>query len=315
MCPCGRSCNSGGRRFCHASANEMEGRLAAPKALGYRFGLTMPTLRGTPLGRSAVLGLLLVALFGLRVYYGLSLELTSADDVQIYLLGLKFFTTGQWPFFGPDAVHSDDQIAGPLQGLLVGVPVFLTRTPEAPLVLVNVLSFAGLVFFGLYLVRRFPLVPAWITCAWLLICPWTLNYSTHVYNPSYLLPLSCAFFVGFLEVMPSLTGNLIPPSASFFLMGFSLAAASQFHLSWPLLVPFLGVAMIARARARLLTPSQIGWLIAGAALPLALLAPTAVAYGPAALLGPLAHNAEVNSHNAGAIVVIIARFLVFASFD
>ena len=83
-----------------------------------------------------------------------------------------------------------------------------------------------------------------ITCAWLLTCPWTLYYSTHVYNPSYLLPLSCLFFVGFFELMPSLTGNLVSPGTSLFLLGFSLTAASQFHLSWPLLLPFLLIAVL-----------------------------------------------------------------------
>src|SRR5262249_22878385 len=79
--------------------------------------LTFERLRNPRRGAVA-LGLLLTALFALRVYYGLSLELRTGDDVQIYLLGLKFFTTHRWPFFGPDVVHSDDQIAGPLQGLL-----------------------------------------------------------------------------------------------------------------------------------------------------------------------------------------------------
>ena len=102
-----------------------------------------------------------------------------------------------------------------MQGLLVGVPLFVAREPEAPLILLNLLSFAGLVLFGRYLTARFPVVPAWITYAWLLTCPWTLNFSTHVYNPSYLLFLGCLFFVGFFELMPSLSGNLLPAEASF----------------------------------------------------------------------------------------------------
>jgi hypothetical protein len=270
-----------------------------------------------------VLGLLLIGLFVLRVYYGLSLELRGGDAIQIYLLGLKFFATGQWPFFGPNvdamaslgAIHTQPQIAGPLQGLLVGVPLFLTEAPEAPLVLLNILSFAGLVFFGRYLVRRFPLVPAWITYAWLLTCPWTLNFSTHVYNPSYLLALSCLFFVSFFELMPSLTGNLVPPEISFFLAGFSLAASSQFHLSWPLLLPFLLIAVVVRVRERLLTPFQVGCLLAGAALPSALLVPTVAEYGFASLFAALGGNFEVNGHHAGAVVDITARFLSFASFE
>jgi hypothetical protein len=269
------------------------------------------------------LGLLLIGLFTLRVYYGLSLELRGGDAIQIYLLGLKFFATGQWPFFGPDvgvlarfgAGHTQPQIAGPLQGLLVGVPLFLTEAPEAPLILLNVLSFAGLVFFGRYLVRRFPLVPAWMTYAWLLTCPWTLNFSTHVYNPSYLLALSCLFFVSFLELMPSLTGNLVAPEISFFLAGFALAGSSQFHLSWPLLLPFLLIAVVVRARERVLTPFQLGCLLAGAALPSALLVPTVAEYGFASLFAALRGNFEVNGQHAAAVVDLTARFLSFASFE
>jgi hypothetical protein len=266
-------------------------------------------------GGPIALSLLVVALFVLRVCYGLSLELASGDSAQIYLLGLKFFTTGRWPFFGPDVVHTDQQIAGPLQGLVVGVPLFLTREPEAPLILLNVFSLVGLVVFGIYLARRFPLVPPWITCAWLLTCPWTLNYSTHVYNPSYLLSLSCFFFVGFFELVPSFTGNLVPPGVSFFMLGFSLAASSQFHLSWPLLVPFLLISILTRARERLLTPSQIGWLLVGTALPLALVVPTVTEYGFASLVNALGSNTGVTSPTAVSGVQVLGRFLSFASFE
>jgi hypothetical protein len=258
---------------------------------------------------------LLVALLALRIFNGLSLELTTGDGVQIYLLGLKFFTTGRWPFFGPDVVWTDQQIAGPLQGLVVGVPLFLTKEPEAPLVLLNILSFVGLVGFGIYLTRRFPLAPLWLTCAWLLTCPWMLAYSTHVYNPSYLLALSCCFFVGFFELVPSLTGNLVPPGVSFFLMGFSLAASSQFHLSWPLLVPFVVISVATRARERLLTSSQIAWLLVGAALPLALVVPTVIEYGFASLFAALGGNAGVGGQTAATSVQVVARFLTFPSFE
>src|SRR5262245_20968977 len=278
-------------------------------AVGEQRGRLQEERRPAP----AVLALLLVGLFLLRVYYGLSLELRTGDDVQIYLLGLKFFTSGEWPFFGPDVIPG--QIPGALQGLLVGVPLFIAREPEAPLTLLNLLSFAGLVLLGRYLTARFSLVPAWITYAWLLTLPWTLNVSTRVYNPSYLLFLSCFFFVGFFELLPSLTGNLLPPALSFFLLGFAVTAAAQIHLSWPLLPPFVLVAIVVRARERLLTPAQIVWLIVGAAVPLALLAPTLARYGFASFFDALQGTCKVGTQNVTAIVPITARFLSFASFE
>jgi hypothetical protein len=262
------------------------------------------------------LALLLVGVFAMRIYYGLSLELRTADDVQVYLLGLKFFTTGQWPFFGPDVCHeTQTQLPGALQGLLVGVPLVFTRQPEAPLILVNILSFTGVLVLALYLARRFALMPAWLTCVWLLTSPWTLFFGTHVYNPSYLLLPSCLFFVAFLELMPSWATNRLPPSAAFLLLGLSLGSAFQLHLSWPLLVPFLLTAVIARARAGLLTPLQIGWLLLGAAGPLALLAPTVLAYGASSLVEALGGNTRVNGSSVADLVTIAARFLSFASFE
>jgi len=95
-----------------------------PSGLGEQRGSLLENRAPAP----AVPALLLVGLFLLRVYSGLSLELRTGDDVQIYLLGLKFFTSGQWPFFGPDAIAG--QIPGPLQGLLVGWPLFSLESPR-----------------------------------------------------------------------------------------------------------------------------------------------------------------------------------------
>src|SRR5262249_39010232 len=152
-----------------------------PPVVGEQRGLLRERRQPAP-----VLALLLVGLFLLRGYYGLSLKLRTRDESPIYLLGLNFFTSGQPPFFVADVfgpyAPPDGQIPGPLQGLLVGLPLFLAGEPEAPLIVLNVLSFAGLVFLGHYLTRRFALVPAWITYAWLLTCPWTLNFSTYVLN-------------------------------------------------------------------------------------------------------------------------------------
>jgi hypothetical protein len=136
-----------------------------------------------------------------------------------------------------------------------------------------------------------------------------------VYNPSYLLFLSCLFFVAFFELVPSLTGNLLPAWAAFFLLGSSFGAAVQIHLSWVLLVPFLLAAIFARARARLLTPSQIAWLLLGAGVSIALLVPTAAAYGLQSLFEALGSHVRVRRNGVSALVTIIARFLSFASFE
>src|SRR3982074_3156559 len=118
-------------------------------------------------------GLLLLA-FLFRLGFGLCSQFLDEDTKQIYLLGLKFYTTGAWPYFGPD-VTPEIQIPGALQGVLVGAPFFVWRMPEAPYVLLNLLSFASLCLFACYCTKRSPSIPAWLIWSWLLTAPWTLN--------------------------------------------------------------------------------------------------------------------------------------------
>jgi hypothetical protein len=263
------------------------------------------------------LGLLLLfaGLLVLRVGYGLSLELRTEDDVQIYLLGLKHVTTGQWPYFGPDVVHGRmTQVPGALQALLVAVPLALSRQPEAPLILLNVLSFAGLIAFGLYLSQRFPIAPSWMTCAWLLTLPGTLNDSVHVYNPSYLLCPSCLFFVAFLDLMPRSDPPVLRPGAAFFVLGAALVTVIQIHSSWPLLLPFIAAVSFVRLRVGRFTLAHVGFFLVGCLVPATLLLPTLAAYGVQSLLDPLTANSRGPAIHPEAFVKAAARFLSFASY-
>ena len=140
--------------------------------------------------RRLVVGLALAALFGFRLLVGLSGKLFTEDETQIYLLGLRFFTSGHWPYFGPDVVWTSTQIPGALQPLLVGLPFFIARIPEAPYLLLNVLSMGALALFAWYLSARLPELPRWLLWGWLFTLPWTLELSTHIINPSYVLPAS-----------------------------------------------------------------------------------------------------------------------------
>src|SRR5207253_6416141 len=118
---------------------------------------------------------LLSLAFLFRLGFGLCSPLFTAseDEKQIYLIGLKFFTTHAWPWFGPDVTNTI-QIPGALQGLLVGLPFYLLPLPEAPYILLNILSFASLCFLAWYFARRLPEVPAWLIWSWLLTTPGTM---------------------------------------------------------------------------------------------------------------------------------------------
>src|SRR5262245_52017755 len=98
----------------------------------------------------------LAALFLGRLAFGLSSEFWSEDETQIYLMGLRYYATGAWPYFGPDVVWTQSEIAGALQPLLVGVPLRIAALPEAPFVFLNLLSFAALSGLAAYICRREP---------------------------------------------------------------------------------------------------------------------------------------------------------------
>jgi hypothetical protein len=78
--------------------------------------------------------------------------------------------------------------------------------------------------------------------------PWPLELSTHIINPSYVLPASVIFFVGFMEAWPSLRIERVPVPRAHAGMGAALGWIMQFHMSWPLLLPFIAAAFFARAR-------------------------------------------------------------------
>src|SRR5436190_9551581 len=93
-------------------------------------------------------GAALAALFVLRLAIGLSADVYTEDESQILLLGMRYHATHAWPYFGPDVVWTKSQIPGALQALLVGLPLSVAPIPEAPYVLLNVLSMAALCLFA-----------------------------------------------------------------------------------------------------------------------------------------------------------------------
>jgi len=265
--------------------------------------------------KTARFALLMLSLFVFRVVYGLSMDFWKDDERQIYLLGLHWFTTGHWPFFGPDVVHTNQQIAGALQSILVGAPLFVAPWPESPVILVNILSFIGLWVLGAYLVRLLPMLPRSLVYAWLFTLPWTLNISTHVYNPSYLLFSSCLFFVAFWESMPTLRQGVMSDRWAFFWLGLALGWSLQLHLSWLLLVPFVAAACGAKVLYREMRWQLLVTLCIGFALPTLLLLPTLYEYGVSSVWAPLFSNSKLNSHNALQPLTIAARFLSFAAYE
>ena len=269
--------------------------------------------------RRALFVALLACAFLFRLGYGLCSQFWADDERQVYLVGLKFYATGAWPYFGPD-VASGVQVPGALQGLLVGLPLAAAPFPESPFLLVNALSFAALCLFSWYCARRLPHTPRWFVWGWLLTAPWTLNFSTHVVNPSYVLPGAILFFVGALETIPATSLGVMPARPANLSMGFALCWVMQLHLSWVVLVPFLAASLYFQLREGG-TKALVSfvWLACGAALSGCVLAPTFLAYG---LAGGTGGSEGMFTPNFGNFLRVFnpvegvpARFLSLASFE
>ena len=146
--------------------------------------------------------------------------------------------------------------------------------------------------------------------------PWTLQFSTHVINPSYVLPAAAVFFLGFFEAVPALSLRRIPPPVAHAMMGAALTWVMQIHMSWPLLGPFLLVAWFSRrgdgAAALAVNAAAAA---AGALVPVLALIPTLVRYGTDEGSGGVLRNIHLHWVNPGVIVTTLARFLSFASLE
>jgi hypothetical protein len=260
-----------------------------------------------------VAGGLLLA-FSFRLAYGLTSIFWTEDERQIYLIGLRAFARGEWPYFGADIVWTGSSLPGAMQGLLIRWPLSLWPVPEAPFVLLNVLSFGALCLFAWYLCRRVPLVPKWVVWGALLTLPWTLNFSTHVVNVSYVLPGALIFFVGFLEAAPSFRIGALPAALAWLLMGAGLSFLVQFHMSWVLLPAYVVAAAVDQARRhpKALVPAA-GAFVAGALVTGSVILPTLLKYGLAA--GSVGRTVQFQPQGAVAFITIVARFLSFAAHE
>jgi len=265
--------------------------------------------------RPAVL-LALTALVGFRLLYGLSMPFWSEDERQVYLIGLQSFARGEWPYFGADVVWTGGQVPGALLGWLIRLPLMIWQAPESPIVFLNLLSFAALALLAWYFSRRLPGVPRWLIWTSLFTLPWTLNFSTHVVNPSYVLAGAVVFFVGLFEGMPQLSRRIVPFAVAWSMMGAGLLFVMQLHMSWVLLVPYVAAALISVALTERRVPAVATAVVAfmvGAAVPGILLVPTLLRFGWNA--GHVEGVVAFHQQSPFEFVTTAARVLSFASFE
>jgi hypothetical protein len=211
-------------------------------------------------------------------------------------------------------VYTNTQIAGALQGLLVAIPLHILKIPESPILFLNLLSFGSLAFFAWYISKRVPAFPAWLIWILVLTTPWTMHYSTRVVNPSYALVFSVPFFVAFLELLPLYSQKIIRPGIAFFIMGATTTCIMQLHMSYVLLIPYTGFVfyeVFKKSPKQLLT--FIPLYLAGILLGAATLIPTIL--HPDLAMQSTSSNIVFNAGNAKNIMLVLMRFLSFASFE
>jgi hypothetical protein len=264
--------------------------------------------------RRFTLAAVLLLAFLFRLGFGLCSQFRDSDTKQIYLLGLKFYTTHAWPYFGPDVVWGEIQIPGALQGLLVGAPFFILPIPEAPYLLLSILSFSALCLLAWYCCKRLPEMPHWFVWSWLLTAPWVLDLSTTIYNPSYVLFGSVLFYVGALEIYPCTTKEVVSPTLANLMMGFGLVWIMQLHLSWTILVPFVVAAFYFQMRSGTFL-RRLAWFSFGALVNGSLLIPTYLKYGFRKGAGGTTSALTLNTQNLTALWGILLRVVSFASFE
>jgi hypothetical protein len=252
---------------------------------------------------------ILLLLFAFRTFQG-TVFFSNVDAFQIYLIGLKFYTTGVYPYWGPDVIYNASQIPGGLQGLLVGLPFFIWPVPESPFIALNLITFASIGCFAWYLSRRMPEIPRWFAWIWLLTAPWALRYSTLIENPSYVVPAAMLFFIAVFELFPFYRDKLIRPQWAFFILGCCPVWVMQVHMSWVLMMPYIAAAFYFNRHDRALILKGLAFFAAGAVVMAIPLLPTLLRFGSLAS-GGTEQNIAFNAQNLLHLPLIAARFVSF----
>ncbi|MEJ1463529.1 MAG: hypothetical protein RPU15_09685 [Candidatus Sedimenticola sp. (ex Thyasira tokunagai)] len=190
-----------------------------------------------------ILFVVIILLIMFRLFYSLQQNLIdNENEKNLYLVGLKFYTTGEWPYYGEIIESTKSQISGALLGLLVGLPLYILPHPYSPIIFLVLWMTLALSFFAWYISKKkFNIKPIFIW-VWTLTIPYTMVYGIKLHIWSYALPYSIFFFITLIELLPLKTKPILSVSWCLTIMGFSLLSLTQLHLSWVLLIPLVIIA-------------------------------------------------------------------------
>lgn len=282
----------------------------------------MKNLRPGPVFLAAGVGLFLLGAFALRLAFGLWCEPVQpmTDEVQTYLLGVKYATTCLWPYYGNDVIKPPDNLEllsqdpGALEGLLIGLPLRVWASPLSPFIFANIVSMAGFLLLSWYAALRLPGLPRWYIFPWVLLAPWCVHYTTNVRELSFSIPAACLFFVSFFETLPAWRLGRVPLPWANALMGLSLSAWVQLHRTWVMVIPFLALSFFLQWRESRKATGPLYFLLGFIPLSFLLL--------PTFLWGGFHPTGEAstfyygfNLHNLKVGFTTLAQFLALACFE
>lgn len=238
------------------------------------------------------------------------------DQLYIYTLGLKYFTSGAWPFFGPDVVYTNSQIPGALQSLWVAVPLWVFPIPESPFFFYLLAVMGSLSFLAWYASRLELVLPTPVIWIWVLTTPWSLLFGSTIINPGYVMIYAIFFMVMLYEQARLSVLDIIPKQLRFFLMGFCTTQIMQLHLSWVMLVPLMSLALLlefienkTKTIFRAGGMMFLGLLMGGITL-----YPTIIEYGIYSS-GGAEKNIVFNTSNINDFLKTLFNFLYFPSYQ
>ena len=229
---------------------------------------------------SFLIVLLCLALYLFRCFFGLQVNFSHADYHQIYLIGLEYLTSNNWPYWGPDIVWSKTQLPGGLQALLVGDSINFFNHYTAPIFISNLFSSFGLILLSLYISKRLTNLPPYLILLLTHLFAFNVFHGAVLLNTAYLLFSGALVFISVLELFLFAKNTLLPKKYYFLAIGLALTFTMQLHLSWVMILPYLMVLLffeLKQGSKSLLT--ALGFLIIGIAIGGVTLFPTIAKFG------------------------------------
>ena len=251
----------------------------------------------------------------LRIFIGIQINFSHVDYEQIYLIGLEYAFNDNWSFWGPDVVWSKTRLPGAMQGILAGVPIQLFKHPYSPIILSNIISFAGLMLLAFYAKIRFEKLSIYFLIALFSLLPFTLFNGVVVLNTCYLIFSGAILFICVTELFSYRNNMLLNPLIYFFSMGFCLMFTYQLHLTWVMFFPFILVLFyLEGVKQRKLLFKLIMAFLIGCVLPSLTVLPTFIKYGSEIMNGS-GGNLQLELLRIFDLFDLMIRFMGTATID